>query len=258
MPEPATPSSKRKTYTYAGIGVGAVLLGYVYLKRRQSAANAQTATSGGGSIPTALVASVGTTGPTTLAGWIQNALGSMTGTGYNSTQALNDINGWLSGQCVSAKGYAAIGNIVESAGLPPGFSTVPTLSVCANSPVTTGGGTPTPTPVASSPGSPPNLSQSLIAAMTANGEHLIGSPQWDAKINEWVYATQKGGVYLLNPNGTNGATFYGSYLGLPASARQGGARTFTGFGIDQATGDYTLTSTAGENYTFTPTTPQGG
>ena len=181
----------------------------------------------------------------------------MTGAGYSSTQALNDVNGWLSGQCVSAAGYKAIGNIVETLGLPPGFSTVPALSVCASSSTTTttGGGTTSP-PVAGPKGAPPNLSAALKAAMTANGEQLIGAPQWDAKLNEWMYATNKGGVYALNPNGTNGATFYGSYLGLPSSGRQGGSRTFTGFAIDPTTGFYTLTDTVGENYTFTPKTPQ--
>lgn len=253
-PKPA-PKNRNRTYAYAGLGVGAVVIGYVYLKRRAaSAANAQTATSGGGSIPTTLVASTGTTGPTTLAGWIQQALSTMTGTGYGSTAALNDINDWLSGQCVSAKGYTAIGNIVATLGLPPGFSTVPTLSVCAGKTTTT---TTTTTPVTAAPNSPPNLSQSLIAAMTANGEKLVGSPQWDATIKEWLYATDKGGIYALNPNGSNGATFYGSYLGLPASGRQGGSRTFTGLTVN-GNGTYTLTDTAGENYTFTSTTPQGG
>ena len=116
---------------------------------------------------------------------------------------------------------------------------------------------PTVTPAADlGPGAPPSLPAELATAMANNGESLLGPGQWDAKLNEWIFATNKGGVYNVGPGGGPGTAFYGSYLGLPAAARQG-PTSFAGFTINPD-GTYTLTRSDGANYTFTPTTPQGG
>ncbi len=90
--------------------------------------------------------------------------------------------------------------------------------------------------------------------MTTNNETLV-STEFDKYTNTWLYLTNKGGVYALNPNGTTrGAVFYGSYLGLPAAAREG-VRSFERI-IVNSNGTYTLVANTGQEYTFTPKTPQ--
>ena len=265
----AAPAKGKGGNTTLYVVAGLTLVGgYLYLKRRSSAAAtaASNGSTGGGTIPTAITVSGGTTGPTTLAGWITQALASMTSSSYGPSAALNDLNDWLAGNCVSAAGFTAIGNVVQASGLPPGYGTTPTLTVCSQGGTSGGagqtGGTtttanPTVTPAADlGPGAPPSLPSQLATAMANNGESLLGGPQWDAKLNEWIFATNRGGVYNIGANGQPGGVFYGSYLGLPAAARQG-PTSFAGFTINPD-GTYTLTRTDGANYTFTPTTPQGG
>lgn len=138
---------KRSPWVYAGVGVGGLAVLYLY-KRYQAnksavAANTSAGLVGGTSIPAATSAGTSTASPlTTLAEWTQAALAQMTGTGYSPSQALNDITAWVNGSCVSQAGYSAIGNFVQTAGLPPGFgnSGAPTLSVCASTGGGTGGG----------------------------------------------------------------------------------------------------------------------
>jgi hypothetical protein len=236
--------------------VGGGLVYYVIRERSKAAAATTSGLSGGTTVPVAVTTTGGTTGPTTLAAWIQDALSQITSGTYTSSEALNDINSWLGGNCVSKAGYSAIGNLVASLGEPPGYSTLPVLSVCPTTPGTTTTKTTTTTPKPASstdnaPGAPPNLPTALRAAMTGNGESII-STEWDPILREWIFATNKGGIYNLSPSGTAGPTFYGSYLGLPASVRNV-ARTFTKLTIDP-NGDYTLTDSNGESYTFTPTT----
>jgi hypothetical protein len=62
-----------------------------------------------------------------------------------------------------------------------------------------------------------------------------------------------GGYYIGADGGVaavGGAPFYGSYPGLPPSARQG-SRNFVGAYFDPA-GGYTLVSNHGENFHFGP------
>ena len=260
MPD-AKPAGGRKIAGMSPLTVGLIgaggIVAYLYLRSRSAASQAAAATgsSAGNTIPAVVTSGVsGSSSPSTLAGWMQAALSSITTANYGPTSALNDLNAWLNGNCVSSAGYSAIGGIVQTLGLPPGYNTVPTLSVCPGSTTSTGGGGTT-TPVNQPTQGPPNLPTSLAAAMTNNGEHLI-STQWDAKLGEWLYATNKGGIYALSPSGKAGATFYGSYLGLPAGATQGGPRSFSSLVVNPD-GTYTLVSTAGQDYRFTPATAKG-
>ena len=92
--------------------------------------------------------------------------------------------------------------------------------------------------------------------MLANGEHIV-SQAWDPVYQDWVYLTNKGGIYNLSATGGQGNGFLGSILSLPNNH----ANWFTSSGqqIRQAAsltvnpdGSYTITDTAGETYNFTP------
>ena len=238
----------------SGVGI------YVYLRRRASAsaANAATGTTGGNTIPAGTVGSPisGTstvTAPTTLAGWISDALSQVTNATYTPTQALNDVNSWLGGQCVSSAGYSALGGLVESLGVPPGYSTTPPITVCASSPpvgvvVPQGATTTTTTTTApastTAPGPPPGLSGALAQSAAADGG--IVSTVFQPVTGTWLYLTKNGGIYTQGGTG-----FFGSLYDLLPS-------TFTGTGRQAASlvanpdGGYTVVDTAGETYTFGP------
>ena len=262
-----------KTWQWGAVGVGALLL-YVVVERRRAAASAaaaQTALSGGTSIPLAGVsASSGVAAPSTLAGWIQQALSTApTNAGYSQSAALNDITGWLNGQCVSQAGYNWLGGLIGTLGSPVGYQIPPALTVCASStpppadtgstpPPTTQTSTPAPAPAPSNaaPGAPPGLPAAIMHAL-APGESVV-STQWDPTLGEWINLTNLGGIFNLTPQGSPGSTFYGSYLGLPPGLRAtvpGQVRSFTQLVINPD-GTYTAIDSAGESYTFTPTTPQ--
>lgn len=71
------------------------------------------------------------------------------------------------------------------------------------------------------------------------------------KIVQIVQSAPGIGYALTNQGGVEtagGAPFWGSYLGLPAAARQGGPRTFRSIQLTPA--GYTLEDTAGEKYNF--------
>jgi hypothetical protein len=191
-----------------------------------------------------------------MAAWEQAAISEMSGSSLSPADALNGLTDWINGQCVTAAQYAGIGSIIETIGLPPGFSTVPVLSVCADAT------TPTPTaaapapaaaapaPAAAStaaPGAPPNLPAQLIQAMTGNGESVVDNA-WDPVTQEWIYLTNKGGIYALTPTGQAGGTFYGSAFNL--------GNAFAGRTAERLTinpdGGYTITDATGSNYTFGP------
>jgi hypothetical protein len=140
-------------WLWAAEGIGAFLV-YRYIKARRAAASSGLTTltatplTGGSTIPTD-VGQPTATGPTysTLAQWEEAALAAIPGAGYSATSALNDLSSWLNGSCVSAAGYNAIGNFIQTNGLPPGFSTaLPTLSVCPSSSGSSSGSNPSPPP----------------------------------------------------------------------------------------------------------------
>jgi hypothetical protein len=266
---------------------GGVYLVYRYYEsyKANQAASAASGTTGGTTIPADVGTSSGSGVTSSVANfasleaWEQAAISALGQTpGYSSADALNDISSWLNGSCVSATGYSAIGSLISnpSIGLPPGFSTVPTLSVCSNTSTTssttitsttsgsTGATTPattgteaTTTPAATTPSIPslPNLPAALAAAMTNNGESVVDTA-YDATTNTFLYLTNKGGVYALAPNGTTtGAVFYGSYQGLPAAGRESTA-PFTHLTVN-SDGSYTITNTLGQNYDFGPNQAAG-
>lgn len=245
---------------YGAVGVGAFLVFRLLRSRKSGGGSTTIPLSGGIGIPGGQAAGNVSGLPvfSSFSSWEQAAIAAMAGGQLDPATALNGLTSWINGQCVTQNQYTGISSIIETVGLPPGFSSVPTLSVCAPANSTSGGGagagnpgTSTSAPsTTANPGGPPNLGQSLIAAMTANGEALVGSPAWDAAANEWLYLTNKGGVYAVANNGANGSHFYGSGL----SPSLGGAfagRTASGITANP-NGGYTITDTAGESYTFGP------
>jgi hypothetical protein len=257
----AEPTPKHKTYFglplwgwAASLG-GAVVVWILYKRHEANAAataaEESTATTGGNTIPSGQP--VTTTSPTysTLEQWESAMLSAMAGPGLSTPDALNGITDWLNGSCVEQNAYNGLSSALSTVGLPPGFSTLPSLSVCASTPKPTPGPTKT---TSQAPGAAPSLAPALKAAMTNNGESVV-STAWDATLHEWVYLTNKGGIYTQNANGgTTGTTFYGSYLGLPTADTKG-VRNFVEL-IINPNGTYTAVANTGQTYTFTPTTPQ--
>lgn len=274
MPEEGSASDKKKIgglspVTWGVIGIGSIATYYLWTRYR-SAQNAN-ALSGGTTIPQPTTSGTTTTGPQTLAEWFQAAISAMTTVKYGPSAALNDLNAWLNGNCVSSDGYSAIGNIISTIGLPPGYNGVtPTLSICSNG--NTGGGSSTNTPPAATSSGITNdtsiipaLPASYSAMMTNNGERIVADA-YDAATKTYLYLTDLGGVYTLDQNGNPGGVFYGSYLGLPAQDRQtapGVTRYFNNI-IVNGDGTYTLVAAntpnpangQPETYTFAPGTPQ--
>lgn len=265
MPDaPAATHGKLKPWQY-GAALGGAVIVYVLYKRMQasSAATAATGLTGGTTIPdnsTTNAPISSTTLPATLSEWISAVVSGVSGPTYSPTQALNDVESWFSGQCVSSGGYNAIGSAIDTLGLPPGYNTgVPSLSVCPDvtqpAPTTTTTTTPPPatTPGLSTPTAPaiPGLSAALAAAMTQSGETLVGAT-YSAVDNTFYYLTDKGGVYSVggpgsaSPNGN----FYGSYEGLHGQATNNPG-TFKQI-IALPTGGYTLLDSQGQEYTFGP------
>jgi hypothetical protein len=250
---------------WAGIAGGTVAVYLIYKRYRagQSSA-AQAALSGGSTIPagTATTSPAGTS-LTSWAAWEEAAVAMMIGAKYSPTQALNDLQNWIQGGCVSSTGYNAIGQAIATLGVPPGLGTsLPTLVACpTNQQQPSPGGTgvaPTPTPTGGPVGPPPALPAALASAMKGNGESIAGVA-WDSTIHDWLYLTNRGGVYTLTQTGapTGPGAAYGaiSYLGLPASATQVAQgqpqRTFSQILVDPA-GGYTLVATDGATYHFGP------
>jgi hypothetical protein len=246
---------------------GAVLAAYV-LFRRYEADRAGSAASALGAGTTGVPAASGVQGATpgfaNLSDWEAAAVEQMAGLpGLDAGQALNTITNWISGNCVSQAGYNGLVNIFTSIGLPPGMSgaNLAVLSVCPQ-PTTTTGTTTTSTGTTTAGlgprAAPPNLPAGLIQAMQSTGEFLVDE-QWDPTLNEWIYLSNRGGVFALNSQGTTaGTTFYGSIQSLPdnfANWMSGGqwVRTASKLTINPD-GTYTVSDTAGEQYTFTPTT----
>jgi hypothetical protein len=123
----------------AWIGVAGATVAVWYLWRRHEASTAAgtaTALSGGDTIPgdSSTDGSVTSTANTfsTIGAWETAAIAAMTSPGYSDAQALNDLTSWLGGQCVTSAGYNAISSIIGNAsvGLPPGYNSLPSLSVC--------------------------------------------------------------------------------------------------------------------------------
>lgn len=127
----------KTTYVMIAVALLGGVLVYKVIKNDE-ASSAASGTTDGGTEPTAdeNVSTSTASAPSTLSAWIQQGLASVTSSTYTPTLALNDINDWLAGSCVSAEGYNVIGQLVQTLGAPPGYSTTPTLSVCPAAPFT--------------------------------------------------------------------------------------------------------------------------
>lgn len=241
-------------WAWGAEAVGGFLLFRFIRARRSSSSGLQSLTAtpltGGSTIPPG-GGTTTTQAPTysTLAQWITAALGEVSTTpGYSNTAALNDLTSWLNGSCVSAAGFTAIGNAIMSIGLPPGFSTPPTLTVCpstgssnnngSNPPPPPPPSSPTPAPVP--PTAPPlgSLTAQVIGNVVSVFQQGTG----------WVYVTDKG--YVYNSPGSNyyGGTDNGAVGGSIASHIVEAYAITTG----PNAGGYTLVASNGDTYNFGP------
>jgi hypothetical protein len=244
-------------WAWAAEFVGGFLL-FRYIRARQNANSGlaqftATPLTGGNTIPTAAGAFGGPTSgaaPTysTLSAWITAALGQVsTVPGYSNTSALNDLTAWLNGGCVSAAGFNFIGNFIASGGLPPGFSTPPTLSVCPSTGTQSGGGStapPPPPPASPTPApvpTPPSLG-SLTNNVLGNVVSMFQSG------SGWVWVTDSGYVYASPGAGYYGGTDAGAVGGPIAS------KIVNAFAITSGpnAGGYTLVASNGDTYNFGP------
>lgn len=247
--------------------------GVLYLLFRRYEADKAAAGAAGGGTGAGILTAGGTvptdtsTSPTNTAGsgftnyasWLQAAVSAISsgGAGIDAGQALDGIQSWLGGGCVTQKVYNAITQQVisnSSVGLPPGWgSAIPSLTVCAAAappPPPPPGGTPPPPKSTATQAAPPpapntsnrnaSLSASLISMMTANGEHVVDS-YYDQADNTMYYLTNKGGIYNV------GNGFFGSAFSL-GSAFQGQAVAIKGNSL----GGYTIVNNLGETYNFGP------
>ena len=131
--------------TAAAVGAGVLLvavLGYKYLHRSSSATGtAPVGTTAGGTIPASLSVTPGsvTAAPTTFTQWLQKAYTEAGISGYGYATLSNDVNAWLTGQCVSANGYKALNTVLPILGAPPNRAgTTSKILVCSTR---SGGGT---------------------------------------------------------------------------------------------------------------------
>lgn len=211
---------------WGAVGVGTYLV-YRYLRAR-SAANAGIAASGttGGTLipndiglPAATAIGAGTF--SSQAGWEQAALTFLTGNGQSPGDALNGINQWLQGNCVSEAAYNAISQalVSTSVGLPPGYTTLPTLSVCPAPQQTPTPSNPSPAPAA------PSLALPLLNAQSFAKQVLFGqyAPGDYTQVGQYVNGVYTGAnvgggapVYLnafggfvqdFNPQTANGGVY---------------------------------------------------
>lgn len=173
MPPAAKSSPKGKVaglpwWGWVAVAGGIGVTYYLYRRYEDDVASATTTNgststdAGDTSSDTTVPASTGTgiqTQYADFATWQGAALAAMTaikpapgekGTSYiSTTEALNALTSWLNGSCVDQRGANAIGAALQHVGLPPGYSTVPPISVCASTPGTTTTHTRSETPTAS-------------------------------------------------------------------------------------------------------------
>lgn len=165
---------------------GGVYLVYRFVKARETAASSTAAsgTTGGTLIPndiglpstTSAAGGAGTFG--SIASWTQAALDFGSTNGLDAGDALNQIQAYLNGNCVSQAGYnflsAAFAN--ESIGLPPAAfnsASLPTLSVCPAAQQTP---TPSdPAPVAAGGGAVAAVTQALAQIDAAAWPQVVSA-----------------------------------------------------------------------------------
>jgi hypothetical protein len=117
----------------------AALAAYVVYRWYQSRQASSAATAALGTTSGLPSTSAGTdtgastqTTPQSWAQWLHEALSAATNAGLSPTQAYNDFTQWINGGCVSSQGAGAIGNAIQTLGLPPGFGIPPAISICVS------------------------------------------------------------------------------------------------------------------------------
>ena len=100
---------------------------------------------------------------------------------------------------------------------------------------------------------PPNVPPAILSAIP--GQTVVAE-QWDPSSKGWLALSNKGGIFSLNQSGQSGPGFYGSPLGDPGTDGWVGPngqwqRTAAQLTV-RPSGGYTITDTAGENYSYGP------
>lgn len=188
----------------------------------------------------------GTTSTTPGLDWVNSAFSALQNLGYSNNTISDALQAYSTGQTLNPTQYGIVEAAIRLIGNAP---------TALGNPVQTPNGAPAPSappPAATNSGptgAPPGLPADLIGAMQSNGEHLV-STVFDPTYNEWVYLTQKGGVYALNQNGGQGSGFFGSIFSLAPG-------TFTGRTAQQLIvnpdGGYTIVDATGSTYNFNRT-----
>ncbi len=193
---------------WAAVGAGTFLV-YRYVRARNAAtaANAASGLTGGSLIPNDIGLAPTQATPAgnfaSVSSWTQAAISFLTSGGMNPADALNAVTSWLNGNCVSQAAYNGLGQAIASTsvGLPPGYSQVPSLSVCSSAPATAGPAAPTP---ATPPPSLPQLNAQSFPLKVLFGQY---SPSDYTQIG-----TVTNGVYQ-GKNVTGGAPVYANVFG---------------------------------------------
>jgi hypothetical protein len=174
----------------------------------------------------------GTATGSAAAAWFTSAQQTLFGLGYDSNAVDQALQDYAAGNSLPSNEYGIVEAAIKLVGQPPTGVGLPS-EMQPPAP-------PTPPSAPASPPVAPALPSWLQSAMTSNGEYIV-STAMDNATGQWLYLTQKGGVY---------GGGYGSIFSL----RPG---TFAGRTAQSITalpnGGYTVTDTAGETYTFSPT-----
>lgn len=174
-------------------------------------------------------------GTTSASQWFATAQQTLFNLGYDSNAVDQALQDFAAGNQLPQNEYGIIEAAIKLTGNPPTGVGLPELL-----PQPTGGGGGSAPPPPAPPAVAPALPSWLQSAMTSNGEYIV-STAFDNATGTWLYLTQKGGVY---------GGGYGSIFSLKPG-------TFAGRTAQSITalpnGGYTVTDTAGETYTFSPT-----
>lgn len=247
----------------AWIGVAGATVVVFYLWRRHEAsvaAGTTTALSGGDTIPgdSSTDGSVTSTANTfsTIGAWETAAIAAMTSPGYTDAQALNDLTSWLSGQCVTSAGYTAISSIIgnPSVGLPPGYNSLPAISVCPQATAPTPPAAPPVAPPAPPAAPPPSNFWADVTGSTDSALAMLNYQSFQKQFNFGSYTFSPGGpgTQFTQVGTISNGQYVGANIlnGAPAYAEAFGALTqdFNPKSLPEGTGVYVPTYLVNEGY----------
>ena len=219
-------------------GGGVAAAWYIYSKiKAGSAASAAAPSSvltGSNSIPGGnTVTSATPNGATysTLSEWENAAIAAMTGSGVAATDAYNNLQAWMGGSCVDSASYSALGSVISSQGLPPGFgSTMPILTICPSTTsvsgssssgsgsggTTSSGSSGSTTPSAPTPTASSNPVTNLVQAVS----QTTGLPMPGFMVNPSTGQTMTAGSGYTQPTQTSNASAPNFNVYQPLSLQQ--------------------------------------